>query len=121
MKSKVFEYMVEEKFSDSCGVYSFCTRDENYPLCKAMVDHDHQRVMSIRWGKVHDEIHRELFERQRGGGWDRSEWGTSRVVIDFVLLAYSASGNEGIDERGQSGPPKVPLQKCFCAESSCVS
>ena len=62
MKSKAFEYMVEEKFGDSRGIYSFRTRDENYPLRKAMVDHDHQRIMSVRWGEVRDEVHRELLE-----------------------------------------------------------
>ena len=45
----------------------------------------------------------------------------SGMVIDFVFLAYSTSSNEGIDKRGQSGPPEVPLQECFGAESSCVS
>ena len=41
MESKSFEHMVEEKFGHSSCIYGFCTRDENYPLCKAMVDHDH--------------------------------------------------------------------------------
>ena len=41
MKAEAFEYMVEEKFGDSRGIYSFRTRDENYPLRKAMVNHDH--------------------------------------------------------------------------------
>ena len=41
MEAEVFEYMVEEMFGHSGRVYSFRARDENYPLCKAMVDHDH--------------------------------------------------------------------------------
>ena len=57
MKAKAFEYMVEEKFGHPCGIYRFQTRDENYPLCKAMVDHNHQRVMSIRRREVGDEVH----------------------------------------------------------------
>ena len=44
-----------------------------------------------------------------------------RMVIDFVLLAYSASGNEGIDKRGQSGPPEVAFQECFGMKSPCMS
>ena len=43
------------------------------------------------------------------------------MMIDFVLLAYSTSGNEGIDKRGKSRPPEFSFQECFGAESSCVS
>ena len=42
MESKSFEHTVKEKFGHSSCVYGFCTRNENYPLCKAMVNHDHQ-------------------------------------------------------------------------------
>ena len=62
METKVFEYMVEEKFGHAGGIYGFQTRDENYPLCKAMIDHNHQRVMSVRWGEVCNQVHRQLFE-----------------------------------------------------------
>ena len=41
VEAKSFEHMVEEKFGNPCGVYDLGTRDENYPLYKAMVDHDH--------------------------------------------------------------------------------
>ena len=77
--------------------------------------------MSIRWGKVCDEVYRELFEWHGGGGWDGSEWGVSRVVIDFVLLAYGTSSNETVDKRGQSRPPEVTFQECFGVESSSMS
>ena len=43
------------------------------------------------------------------------------MVIDFVLLTYGTSGNEGIDESGQSRPPEVSLEKGFGAESSGMS
>ena len=43
------------------------------------------------------------------------------MVVDFVLLTYSTSGNEGIDERGQSRPPEVSFKEGFGAESSGVS
>ena len=42
------------------------------------------------------------------------------MVIDFVLLTYSTSGNEGIDEGGQSGPPEVSFKEGFSVESSGV-
>ena len=41
MEAKAFEYVVEEMFGDSDHVYSFRARNEDYPLRKAMVDHDH--------------------------------------------------------------------------------
>ena len=42
MEVKAFEYMMEKMFGHSSCIYSFGARDENYPLHKAMVDHDHQ-------------------------------------------------------------------------------
>ena len=45
----------------------------------------------------------------------------SQVVISLILLAYCASGNEGVDEGGKSRPPKVLFQESFGAESSHVS
>ena len=41
MEAKAFEHVVEEMFGYSGHIYSFRTRDENYPLHKAMVDHNH--------------------------------------------------------------------------------
>ena len=85
-----------------------------------MVDHDHQRIMSVQRRKVHDKVYRELFERQRRGGWDRSERRASGMVIDFVLLTYGTSSDEGIDKGGQSRPPEVSFKEGFGAESSSV-
>ena len=42
MEAEAFEYMMEKMFGHSSCVYIFRARDENYPLCKAVVDHDHQ-------------------------------------------------------------------------------
>ena len=42
MEAEVFEYMVEKMFGHSSGIYSFRARNENYPLYKAVVNHDHQ-------------------------------------------------------------------------------
>ena len=43
------------------------------------------------------------------------------MMIDLVLLTYGTSGNEGINKRGQSGPPEVSFKESFSAESSGVS
>ena len=48
-----------------------------------MVDHDHQRIEAIGWGKINDEINQELFEGE-GEGW--GGW----MDDNFVLLEYSA-------------------------------
>ena len=42
VEAKVFEYVVEEMFGYSGHIYGFRARNENYPLHKAVVDHDHQ-------------------------------------------------------------------------------
>ena len=98
MEAEAFEHMVEKKFGHSGHIYSFRVRNENYPLCKAVVDHDHQRVMSIEGGEISDKVDRELFERQGERRRDGGKWGMSGMVIDFVLLAYGTSSNEGIDK-----------------------
>ena len=41
MEAEVFEYMVKKMFGYPGGIYGFGARDENHPLCKAVVDHDH--------------------------------------------------------------------------------
>ena len=43
------------------------------------------------------------------------------MIIDLVLLAYSTSSDEGIDEGGKSRPPEILFQKCFGVELSCMS
>ena len=44
MKAKVFEYIVKKELGDFGCVNDFVARSKNYPLCKAMVDHDHDRI-----------------------------------------------------------------------------
>ena len=41
METELFEHMVEEKFGYSGCINGFLARDENYPLRKAVVDHNH--------------------------------------------------------------------------------
>ena len=42
MEAKAFEHVVKKMFGYSSRIYGFQARDENYPLHKAVVDHDHQ-------------------------------------------------------------------------------
>ena len=71
MKTKVFEYEVKKQLGNSCSVNGLLARCKNYPLCKAMVDHDHDRIKARRRRKVGDEVNRELFKGERDSGLDR--------------------------------------------------
>ena len=44
MKAKVFEYIVEKKLGNSGSVNGFEARSKNHPLCKAMVNYNHDRI-----------------------------------------------------------------------------
>ena len=68
------------------GGYSLCSdcflgRAENYPLCKAMVNHDQQRVKAGGSGEVGDEVTRDLLEGARGVGFDRGEQWDGGVCV----------------------------------------
>ena len=71
MKTEVFEYEVKKQLSNSCSVNGLLARCKNYPLCKAMVDHDHDRIKSRRRREVGDEVNRELLKGERDIGLDR--------------------------------------------------
>ena len=42
-------------------------------------------------------------------------------MVDFVLLAYCTSRNEGINEQGEPRPPEISLEQGFGSEMSCMS
>ena len=94
VQAKVFEYIVEKELGNSICVDCLATRGENYPLSKAMVDHDHSRIKAVGWGKISNEVNRELLEGKGGGGGDRGEWWSGRMGDNLVLLAYSAASSK---------------------------
>ena len=65
MKTEAFEYEVKKQLGNSCSVNGLLARCKNYPLCKAMVDHDHDRIKSRRGREAGDEVNRELFKGER--------------------------------------------------------
>ena len=71
----------------------FLGETENYPLCKAMVDHDQQRVNAGGGGEVGDKVTRDLLKGVRGMRLDWGQWGDSGVRVQFVLLACSTALN----------------------------
>jgi len=56
------EDFVEEKGGDSFGGDGFLSRAENYPLSKAMVYHDQERIEACGGRKVSDQIAGDLLE-----------------------------------------------------------
>ena len=121
MWSKLFEDKIEKQLGNSCSIYSFRARGEDYPLCKAMVNHDHDRIKPRREWEVGDEVNRELFEGERNGGRDWTERGNSGMSVDLVLLANSTTRNEVFDKSGKTRPPEVVLNDRFSAEDPHVS
>ena len=78
--------MVEKKLGYSFSVHCFGTRGKNFPLTKAMVNHNHDRIKAIDWEEIGDEVHGEVLEKIRAlegkgdDGWDH------RMGEDLVCL-----------------------------------
>ena len=83
-----------------------------------MVNHDHERVVSMRKGQISDEVDGQLFERQGRRRFDRGEWWGDRVCADLVLLANGTTGDKVVDEDRESWPPKVAFDDGLGAEPS---
>ena len=62
VKTKVFKDMGKKKLGNASSINVFGTGSEDYPLHKAVVDHDHQGIMAGGWGKISDEVNEELLE-----------------------------------------------------------
>ena len=71
VKTEAFEYEVKRQLGNSCSVNGLLARCKNYPLRKAMVDHDHDRIKPRGRREVGDKINGQLFEREGDGGFDR--------------------------------------------------
>ena len=64
---------MEKECSDSFGGDHFLSGAENYPLCKAMVNHDHQGIKAGGCGGVGDEVTRDLLEGAGSMGFNQSK------------------------------------------------
>jgi len=101
------EDFVEEEGGNSLGGDSFLSGAENYPLSKAMVYHNQERIEAGGGGEVGDKIARDLLERPRGRGLNWSERWDSGVRVGFVLLADAAAFNILADVRSEARPSKL--------------
>ena len=118
MKTEAFEYEIKKQLSDSCSIDGFLARCKNYPLSKAMVDHNHDRIKSRGKREVSDEVNGHLFKRESGSGLDRHEGRYNRVCIGLVLLADRAASDKVLHESGEARPPEIPFQDCFGAKNT---
>ena len=62
METKAFKDMGKKKLGDAGSIDVFGAGSKDYPLHKAVVDHNHQGVMAGRGGEIGDEVNRELPE-----------------------------------------------------------
>ena len=60
----MFKDMGKKELGNAGSIDAFEAGSEDYPLCKAMVDHDQQGIMAGGWGKIGDEINGKLLERK---------------------------------------------------------
>ena len=107
VEPKTEVYFVEEKGSYPFGSDGFLDRAENYPLRKAMVDHNQQRIEAGGSREVGDQVTGDLLEGVRCTGFDWGERGNSGVCIHRVLLAHGAAFNILAYEMCETRPPEL--------------
>ena len=113
--------MGKKKLGNASSVDVFGTRSKDYPLHKAVVDHDHQEIMAGRWGEIGDEVNGELPEWEGQGRGDGRQGRTCGMMVYFVLLAHGTAQDKGIDKGGQTRPPEVTFNDGLGAETPCMS
>ena len=106
MKTKASVYFMKKEGCDSFGSSHFLSRAENYPLCKAVVDHNQERIKARGGGKICDEITGQLLEWMGGGGVDGVK-GYHGVRVDLGLLTISASFDVLSYKLDEARPPIV--------------
>ena len=62
METKAFKDVGKKKLGNASSIDVFGTGSKDYPLRKAVVDHDHQGIMAGGWGEIDDEVNGELPE-----------------------------------------------------------
>ena len=60
METKAFKDVGKKKLGNASSINVFGTGSKDYPLCKAVVNHDHQGIMAGGWGEISDEVNEEL-------------------------------------------------------------
>ena len=121
-EAKAFEHVFNVVQGGLSGINCFMTGDRDYPLCRSVVDNNHEAVISVANREISDEIACHL--GKRGGiplSLDWYQTGRGRVCVDFHLLADSAAGDIIFDENRHSRPPVIPADEFEGFEMSGVS
>ena len=100
--------MFEKEFSHSFGIDGFVAWGENYPLRKTVVDHDHERIITMRGREISDQVDRQLLKWVGAVGGKRRQCRDSQVGADLHLLAKGAARDKAVNEGGHTRPPVVP-------------
>ena len=98
---------VEKEGSYPLGSDGFLCEAENYPLHKAMVNHNQQRVKARGGGEVSDEATRDLLEGARGAGLDQGKQRDGGVCVGLVLLAHGTALNVLSHELCETQPSEL--------------
>jgi hypothetical protein len=113
--------VLEEKLGYPFRGDHFQTRSNDYPLRKAMVYHDHDRIETSRRREIGNQIHRQASEQHGHSGRDRHEGRSHRVCIRFHLLTKGATLNIFMDIVTKAWPPVIPLDKFFHLKTARVT
>ena len=62
METEAFKDMGKKKLGNASSINVFGTRSKDYPLHKAVVNHDHQEIMAGERGETSDKVNGELPE-----------------------------------------------------------
>ena len=99
--------MFEKKLGYSCSIHGFGAGGKNYPLTKAMVDHDHDRIKTIDRREVGNEVDGEVLEEARALKGEGSDGWDCRMGEEFVCLANHTPRNIFPDIGGEAGLPVI--------------
>ena len=120
METEAFKDMGKKELGDASSINVFEAGSEDYPLHKAVVDHDHQRIMASRWGKIGDEVNGKLLKWEGRGRWDGRQGQARGMVVHLVLLTSGTARDRGIDKGGQTRPPEVAFDDGFDMKTPCM-
>ena len=62
METEAFKDVGKKKLGNAGSINVLGTGSKDYPLRKAMVNHNHQGIMAGGWGEIGDEVNGELLE-----------------------------------------------------------
>ena len=99
----------------------FLSGAENYPLCKAMVDHDQQGIKARGGGEVDDQVAGDLLEGARHVGLDWGEWRDGGVCVCLVWLTYGIAFDILTHKLCETRPPKLSGDKLASLEIARVT